>query len=884
MLMASEKHPSHKRHPLRAVLVILLFLLLIPILFALIWFGYSRTDRISPLSAIPGEYSLILHTDNLWEFVNPLLDLKAADTLLTDPMLSGYRAAYMSLRQNPLRKHKYAPLLAGRRADLAVYMDGESVDFIAVTDAGDFSCISRLASFLAPFAKVEGLEYVKEGGYFIYNSVDKMTGNLTRVYIKVRKNLLAVSLSPSLLLKAFEKDHSPEHLAQARNMLEAESVYPFKLVVGAKSLMKKAVPEDNIYLSSLISLLGNQDKGLIEFAIDDSDVRMAASIPLEASAVESSCLGGIVSKKSTVPSMLTRLTDNIQYYTLLHAGRLSELKDSIFPIIQQTQDIQAAWDEGERYAKKLFKSSIEDLVFSWTGDEYAILGVDGSSDPVFVVQVGDEAIRQEAFDKLTGSILVRSNSSLLVDGVRLPCLEMPPLFKSILKMLKIELPRPYYLVHEGYIYFSESPQNLAILYGRYKAGSTLARNDTWKKINSDQPPEQALSLFYNTERSIPFFLQSSGIITKLLKLYNIGRINFSLDGENINAAYHATAVDSYNGRSLPGFPIALEETPDFSLEEEASGKAVFWCEGGKLVKSLDFSSLAVSRMLMRENCFVTASAEECSGGGVVWVVDEKGTVYLLDRKLQAVRPFPVLTGCKTSAKPASVGKQLLIPTENGSVVLVDDSGKTFELKGPEDCNFRSQPAVAGRASAVYSKAFEGAIYTIQDGEFGNLDNPMLVDGIAFGRPCLSDIDGHLVVAIITQAGDFHVFEDGKPKSGFPVSLPGVFTANVVRADGAWFALSSDAELYRVDGSGNYSKVKLQGLDDAKEAWLSSDGERIYASGQSNYIYAFTSSLEMVYGFPVAGRGKCVIADVNGDGKRDCVALSLDKKIYAWTIR
>ena len=48
--------------------------------------------------------------------------------------------------------------------------------------------------------------------------------------------------------------------------------------------------------------------------------------------------------------MLTRFTDNIQYYTLLHAGSLPELKDALFPIIQQTQDIQAAWEEGEKYA------------------------------------------------------------------------------------------------------------------------------------------------------------------------------------------------------------------------------------------------------------------------------------------------------------------------------------------------------------------------------------------------------------------------------------------------------------------------------------------------------------------------------------------------------
>jgi len=44
------------------------------------------------------------------------------------------------------------------------------------------------------------------------------------------------------------------------------------------------------------------------------------------------------------------------------------------------------------------------------------------------------------------------------------------------------------------------------------------------------------------------------------------------------------------------------------------------------------------------------------------------------------------------------------------------------------------------------------------------------------------------------------------------------------------------------------------------------------------------SLELVSGFPVAGRGVPVIADVNGDKKDECIVLSFDKNLYAWDIR
>ncbi|MBQ7166459.1 MAG: hypothetical protein IJR93_05915 [Treponema sp.] len=882
--MQKENRPPRKKHMLLRVLLVLIGIKLALCLMALLWFAYSKKDSVASLSAIPGDYSLILHTDNVWEAAGPLLDLKAADSLLTDPTLAPWRAAYLSLRQSPLRKNKYAPLIAGRKLDLAIYMKGETTDFLALTDAGKYSCVTRLAARILPFAKIEGLDYVKDGGYFIYTSRDKDTGSVTRVYLKIRKNLIAASMSPSLLLRAFEKDYAPEHPERALELLEAKSTYPLKILVGAKEFARKAVPPDNIYLSSLVSMLGEEARSLIEFKIDDGEVRLEASVPLEESAVAASPLGPIVSKKSSAPSMLTRFTDNIQYYTLLHAGSLPELKDALFPIIQQTQDIQAAWEEGEKYARKLFKSSIEELVFSWTGTEFALLGVEGSSDPVVVLQVGDEAKRKEAFDKLNKSLLIKNNSSLIVDGVRLPCLDMPSFFKGILKMLKIELPRPYYLVHEGYVYFSESPQNLAILYGRYKAGSMLARNDVWKKISADQMQQAALGLFYNTERSIPFFLQGNGLVTKLLKLYERGQVNFSFEDGHLKAAYHAVATNSYNDRMLPGFPVELEETPELKLEAAPNGRTVFWREGDKAVKSLDFSSLAVSKLLMHESCQITASAEECAGGGMVWVTDGKGAVYLLDKKLQVVRPFPVVTGHKISAEPAAIGRKLLVPAEDGTLVIVDDTGRVSEIDCPPDCNFQSAPAVQGNMAAVYSKGFEGTIYTVQDSKITDADRPMYVDGIAFGSPCLTREGESVLTAMITQAGDFYLFRDGNLQTGFPLSNPGVFGTNVIGCGGAWFALSTEGDLCKITADGGKSRIKVPDLPSAKEASLTSDGERIFVSGDSNRIYAFTSSLEMVYGFPVAGRGKCVIADVNGDGSKDCVVLSLDKKLYAWNLK
>ena len=886
-----------------ALAVVLAFFIVLVLLAAsaFAWFLYAAADRVSPLYAIKSGYSLVLHTDNVWKSANPLLDLKAADSILADPAFSAYREAYMSLRQNPLRKNKYASLIAGRRADVALYMqDGSSaVDMVAVTDTGVFASVVRLAARLAPLARVKDLEYVKDGGYFIYTAVNQKTHEKTRIYAKVYKNLVAVSLSEDSLKAAFEKDHSSEYSEEDKKLLASPSDFPFKLVMSASRLVSRAVPAGNEYLDSFAALLSQNAQSLLEFKIDDNDVQLQASLPLEPNAVDASPLKNIVRAKSSVPSLLTHLTDDVQFYTLLNAGDLATLKNAVFPILQKSsalssQDLDSTWAEGEIYARKLFGKSIEELLFSWTGTEFAVLGMEGSSDPVFAIQIADEKKRQKAFDAINSSILIRTNSSLIVDGVRLPCLELPSFFKGILKMLKIELPRPYYFVKEGCIYFSESPQNLSILANRYKAGGVLAKNDTWRRISEGQHSDMALGLFYNLKRSVPFFLQGNTLVTKILKLYNIGRCDFAFDDLSLKAAYHAAAVDSYNNRLVPGFPVELQEIPDFALEAECgelnslkensfAPPAVFWVEGGKTVKSLELSSLAVSRLPLKERCYAVAGDVPLSGNGVLWVVDANGTVYLLDRKLSVVRGFPVMTGSKPSAKPAAFGGKLLMPTESG-VVLLDDGGKLSDVAGPDAANFISQPAVCGDYAALYSKGFEGKIYLLKDGAFTNADNPMYVDGIAFGTPRLEQKDGVLYTAFVTQAGDFYLFADGTLLPGFPVSLPGVFYTNVQCVQGAYYALAESAELFRIDADGNFSKVAVPGLESAKEACMTSDGTNVYVSGNANYIYAFRDNLEIVYGFPVTGRGIPVITDVNGDGNRDCVALSLDKKLYAWTLK
>ena len=108
----------------------------------------------------------------------------------------------------------------------------------------------------------------------------------------------------------------------------------------------------------------------------------------------------------------------------------------------------------------LFSLSMEDILFSWTGKEMAIWGLENKKDPVFVMEIADEKKRQEIFNTVFKSIILKENTSLLLDGVRVPRIELPSFFNNLLKLFKINMIKPYYLVKDNFIYFSESAENL----------------------------------------------------------------------------------------------------------------------------------------------------------------------------------------------------------------------------------------------------------------------------------------------------------------------------------------------------------------------------------------------------------------------------------------
>lgn len=859
----------------RAILILVLALVLI----GAAGLCYCVFDRADIFDSMPAGQKIYASSEKIWDAASPLLDLRAADILFSDPNFSAYRGAFMALRQETRLRTPLARFVLNRKAAASFYNEQNKSFFICAVDLSFLSAATRLSPILAPRLlnilpkeKTKNISYHNVENSFSYFKID--SGN-SAVYLAPRKNLLIVAQSLEDLEKSFERNHKDEYEQEEIEAYEKKRKDAFCLVADANELAQIFL-SDKASLDFVLPLLKEKSKSVLTFSIDDLLLKLNAELPLE-SQIEN----------STLPSLLLKLSERVQYYTVINAGTLQELKRALFPVLEKSgAEVEAMWKKADGLCRSFFSISLEDLLFSWTGKEFAVFGIEGSAEPVFALQIKDESERQRIFDALMASIILKENESLLVGGLRLPYIDMPAFLRGLLKLFNIELPRPYYLVKDGFLYLSESPQNLAAVYDAAQSGKVLAAEKKWRELSKGMEANSSAALYYNLARSVPFFLQKRNTMTDILSLYNIGRADISVRDGNLDFALRAHAMETNDARLIPGFPIDTDGISDGNLIAEDGKKiaAVFWIEDKKTIHSLELGSMKRHSLEIENLSSITPAKKTMNSKNALWAVTNDGAIYLLTRDLKIADGFPKIAGIRPSAPAISPSpRELLVPCSGGGLFRFYENGEESQNFFFEGASFRSAPSCLENCAAIYDKGFLGKIYYSKNSEW-NEENFFDIDGIAFGSPCLlKNGEGQCLAAFITQNGTFYLFniDEQKALPGFPIETEGLFFSNVVYSDGFFFALAADASLYRIGMDGSFESIKIPEAVDGEQGFIKALPGGVSVCADKNVLWAFTSGLEVFDGFPVAGFGNPVIAEANGDRKKDFLALSRDKKLYAW---
>lgn len=857
----------------------------LPLLLALLLFLVALFVRTDPALHMPGDFNAYISLPSASLFSQEALHLKAIDALLSGEELADAKASLRALRGNPFLRSRTFIKLADIRVDAAIYDDG----FMLLADAGLRSAITRHAILILetfPFLlrKVPGLEVRQMGRekYILYSNGD------LRLYLTVYRNLILASSTMDLLLKA----QIPGDLLGDRALVKSlgsSGKSSLHILVNTEAFAggfaSSAATEDKGNpLEAILAELHFPSLSVIDLDIKDSRISLNAILPWTS---QNPDIEELLGKRARTPSVLNRLPDSAEYFSLLctlDTGSLWAVLENFLG-----KSVQSAFDTATSAAKIAFGMTIDRMLFSWMGDELGVFGSKYGPAPVFFASIKDEKARREIFEKAFDSILLDQDISAIVNGIRVPRISFPRWLGSLLDSLGIKLAEPYYLVDDGYIWLSSSAETLASCVEDARTGKVLARTEAWKNIQGSISPEASAMVYYNLDRAVPFFMRSNNGIAEALKLYRSGIAVFRTGKKGLELSLSAVNISSQKARELPGFPARTgSRMSSDPLLARADAPMAFWTSG-KTILAMNLASGAIERAELDDRASI--ALQEKNGSFIaLWAVSERGSIYSFNDSLENRDGFPVLSGLSVSGPIAIMDNLLLIPvSDENSIMLVDSEGN-YRFSNPMFSRLRSAPFAAFGYFAALPRSFDSLLYLFDsDGQIVP-GWPVELDGLASARPLIIRRGSEIFIAAITEAGQFSLWTvEGSMADGFPVNLYGTFTASPAWAQGlqSWFLVSADGVLWRLAADGfilNSASLSMGASRDSMVMAIDTDQdgfEEIFVSGAGDALYAYGYDLGILDGYPVPGMGLPGFIDVDGDSYRDMLTRGADDSIHVF---
>ena len=897
----NSKHKKHgapgtskrKKHGIVfKIFVIPLWIIGIILAAALGFLAYSAFDGIDPAEHIPQGHYAYVNLPSAGRFLQETLSLKTLDSVLAGTDNGKMQGMLRSFRASPLLSSFWFKNISDFRADAAMYPDNT---FLLIAKLGFRSAVPRLLPLILKFnpdlfLSVKELRQEEENGlsFWIYRA-DKNQN----IYIGTYRDSIIVSGSKTLFFSAFKKADI-ENAKTLKRFIKGAKKGSFNILSDINSL-KNGFKNDTSITGNIFKNLNFLEPAAVSVNLNEKDLSASGSLVWDS---PSEGLKTIFSQKSFIPGILPRLPKSADYITLVNMGSPGFLFENGSDIL--TANILKAYKSASSGTRFLFKKDIRELLFSWMGSEIGIFGMQDSDLPITFVSLKDERKCRETFESIFDSIFVNKDTSAVVDGLRIPRIEFPDIIKGLLRAFKIELPTPFYVIQDGYLYLSQSAEILAAALHEVKNGNLLIKTENWKNITRSISPETSLFVYYTIDKQVPFLLKNNAVLKSVLKDYGRGIFSVKLGADqNLVFEFYTQKTKSRSLGELASFPYTF----DGKMDNLYCGKTydnipfAYWTSGSS-VYALNLANIRIQSLKLDDKAYLNVYTEK---GRIksVWAVSARGSIYKTDYLLNPDIGFPVLTGEKINVTPQVIKDGIVVPAAGKTeLFFVDGSGGT-RYSESMDAKLKGTPSVIDETIAVLPRAFDSAVYCFDtDGKI--LDGyPAALESIAAVQPVLyKTAGGEPWYAVLTEDGKFSLHpvkrdpQDADIPAAFETDLyescktQPVYSPNLK----AFFTVTDSGILYRLDTQAQVTdKITLKQRNAGGYTLtlldLNRDGkDDILVSGGGNSVYAYTAEFSAFEGFPIPGTGIPYLVDADGDGKDELVLRGLDNKIHALKLK
>ncbi|MDR2073308.1 MAG: VCBS repeat-containing protein [Spirochaetaceae bacterium] len=874
--------------------------ILLPVAAELVFF----LIRLSPNSVIPDRFSAYVYISNPVALGSKILDHESLPELMVNPALASFTPALSHLRTSGILKKFWIRLAL--RGSLVAALAGPGQPLLASWDSAFLAPLLPLLPLAVRFMDIPNLDYIEEGPpHFEYRSEE------TVFYIGIRRNLLIISNNETLFLQALSSDGASYASKKPLTMKRQD----ISLLAVPETVIS-ILAENNPLLTRVFARLQFPDTLEVGINIEPKQLDINVVSPVD---TDNPAFDALLAKNSIPPSIMNILPGTTQYCTGLTGIKLQE----IFQLAVEFQglEFQNTFSTASRTAKTLLGLTVEDMLYSWTAEELAVFGLEDRPAPVFAIKIGDESKRKAVFDRIFRSIFLSEDSRMVLDGNRIPQITLPPPVNALLRIIQIDIPEPYYLVHENWLLISESPENILATITAIRQNQLLAKTPDWRKLSRtgenalsayEADPSSgnaSLSLYYSLNRSLPFFLRGGSAAASVLRMYRQGLFRVSVKDKILTLTLSVEPGVNKGLELVTGYPINLgRKAGNLVYEIMNHGKTE-----SRLLLSRGNTALAFNPAdhtiyeLPGEDPVWVIPAEglrpRTMKDGAAWVVSSRGLVTLVNGNMEAVAGFPVITGLRLVSAPAAKDGRVYLPAEEsggtGVLYTVDSFSRVLKLPGEfeallsspsflQESSEQKRKPEAAPLMALYPKSFLGEIYLCDTAGKPRPGWPIQVPGIAYGSPLLFRAEDPVYTAFITMAGELFVYtEDGSVLPAFPLELKGVFYLQPAWDGSYLWVVSEEGSLYRIGLDGKASEQRAPDFSVKEEGYIGSadiDGDKvpeIFITGEKNALYGYAQNMVSIEGFPLPVWGRPVFADLDGDGNIDCAGAGMDNKLYRW---
>lgn len=876
---SGKKQGKKKKGFFKGLLSFLVAIILILVAALAILLAIGFFDKVSVANHTPDNFTLHVYVDNAYKLVNASLDTQAVDIALSSMSAGSLRSTLHDLKTQPFIHSKYFKMLADFPVYASLYADNS---FLLVVDMGIRSGVTRFVPSLLPLfaSKVPMISQEQDDdfSYLVLNS------GSSQFFIHFKKNLIILSGSKRLLKKAVTSGSRSETVA---GILKNKPEGLFSVSIRSNELADMLSASKDPLLNSIFSYTSSTDIMTVNFNLSNDELELYTKVPLNTDA--SGSMKNLLTKRSRIPSIVPLLPDSSVYSTVFSLGTLKEIWDSAGDLISPS--IKSTKESADKALNLLLGQKSDDILFSWTGNEFGLFSMAESVDPVFFIKIADEAKRKSVFEKLFSSFLMDEKSNIIIDGIRLTQIEFPDFLRKLLEQFKVMLIQPYFGVYKDFILFSPSAETLAKAMSKMQDQKSITKTANWQQL-PQRGQESMVLVFYNLNFNTPSLFKSfPPLVQSMLKLYRFGALRLSSSGNSLVCTLSAIPILKEGLAELDGFPLETKHYPEGSIEGGTTLKGkpyAFWAG----------SSSAYSVNLLSRESFVIETdgkpyiATEKNGNTIVslWIVTEKGSVYRTNEKLEPYPQFPVSTGYQASAAPVLAGKTCLVPS--GNVLLSVNENGEIETFAEFSGKIRNEPAVDASYIAIAPRSFDGELFLYA--MTGGLKDgfPFVMNSLPATAPLLlrDDSAGKTIILAAVQTGEiFAVDTEAKPLRGFPLKLSApVSLGPLWIADWSAFVVyTEDDILWKVSSSGTVlgsMPMKFSGGKPRYMTAFNADNKgrsELLITISGNAVYAYDFSLFGVPGFPVAGSANALFLDADGNGTKDIVTIGTDGGIHAY---